>query len=785
MRTLAVLTFVLIGAACTATATDNVFDKKVAPILVKHCIECHNANDFKGKLDLQSKAGFLRGGELGLAFNETIPAESVILQRVQADEMPPEQPLAENEKAILKQWVESGATWGTDPINIFEYSSPDRAGYDWWSLQPLTMPRPPGSSMSQTGRVSNPVDQFILRNLQLANLPQSPRANRSLLARRAYLDLTGLPPTTEQVNDFIRNDAPDAYEQLIDRLLASPRYGERWARHWLDVVRFGESQGFERDKLRPHSWRYRDWVIDALNQDIPYDKFARLQLAGDLIEGHTSQGRIATGFLGAGTWDEVGFSQRSPVFKRVVRADQLEDLTAAISQSFLGLTVNCARCHDHKFDPITQKEYYQVTASLASVYHGRMSFIDQLSAGEQSANERQKEVLLHRHRILQSKINNVRQDVRSRLKAEGRPHEEKDVTAALPSVVREHWMFEARHLKDQAGRWGDYSVYAIAPKAPDETFLFIRGNPEQRGEQVNAGGIASVVATAADFNLPNNASDQDRRIALANWVTKNNALFARTIVNRLWHYHFGMGIVDTPNDFGFNGGQPSHPELLEWLASELVKNNFSLKYIQRLIVTSETYQQSSRANPEAEALDANNRLLWRYGPKRMTAETLRDTVLLLSGQLNTDMHGPGYYDFTTFVANSQFYNVFDPIGETFNRRTIYRTLIRSGRNRFLDVFDCPDPSAKAPRRATTTTPLQSLSLMNHSFSVRAAERYANKLIATYPDQPQDQLMHLFQEAFCREITEDELALAIEVYQEAGLIGVCRAIINTNEFIYIR
>ena len=785
MRIIAVLTFVLIGAINTTIASDSFFNKQVAPLLVKHCIECHNANDFKGKLDLQSKAGFLKGGELGLVFNGTAPADSAILQRIQADEMPPEHPLAENEKAILKQWVEAGANWNTDLINIFEYSSPQRAGYDWWALQPLKTPVPPSSVMSDAGRVSNPVDQFVLRQLHAAKLPQSPRANRSLLVRRAYLDLTGLPPTTEQVASFITNDAADAYPQLIDQLLASPQYGERWARHWLDVVRFGESQGFERDKLRPHSWRYRDWVIDAFNHDMPYDKFAKLQLAGDLIEGNTSQGRIATGFLGAGTWDEVGFSQRSPVFKRVVRADQLEDLTAAVTQSFLGLTVNCARCHDHKFDPITQKEYYQVTASLASVYHGRMIFEEQLSATERLENERRKEVLHHRHRLLQDKISKAKQEVKARLQSEEKPFGEKDINAALPSVVREHWIFEAQHLQEQAGRWGDYSVYAIAPKAPDKTFLFIRGDPENRGEPVNAGGVASVVATSANFNLPEDASDQDRRIVFADWITKNNALFARTVVNRLWHYHFGTGIVDTPNDFGFNGGQPSHQELLEWLASELVTNHFSLKHIQRLIVTSETYQQSSRANPKAEAVDADNRLLWRYSPKRMTAETLRDTVLLLSGQLNTDMHGPGYYDFTTFVANSQFYNVFDPIGETFNRRTIYRTVIRSGRNRFLDVFDCPDPSSKAPRRATTTTPLQSLSLMNHSFSVRAAQRYANKLETTYPDQPHDQLKHLFRESFCREIDEDELVLAMEVYQEAGLTGVCRAIINANEFIYIR
>ena len=782
MRKFAVLFLYLLTGPYIVSASDEFFDAQVAPILVKHCIECHNANDFKGKLNLQSVAGFLKGGELSPAFNKDIPLESFLLERVLSDEMPPEHPLSTAEKETLTTWIKGGANWGTTPINIFQYSSPDRAGYDWWSLNPLQHPQPPAAT---AGRVSNAIDLFVLNQVHQANLTQAPRAERALLIRRAFIDLTGIPPSSEQVSTFLNNDAPDSYEQLIDQLLANPHYGERWARHWLDGIRFGESQGFERDKLRPHSWRFRDWVIDAFNQDLSYNEFARLQLAGDLIAGDTTSGRIATGFLGAGTWDEVGFSQRSPVFKRVVRQDQLEDLTAAISQSFLGLTVNCARCHDHKFDPITQKEYYQFTAAMASVYHGQMFFTDQISDSERAENNRQKEVYMHRHRIAQDRIAKVKDEYRTRLAAEGKPTDDDALNAALPDIVTKHWEFEAKQLLDLANRWGDFSVYAIGPKKPDETFVLIRGNPEQRGEAVKAGGIASVAAGSADFQLENNAPDHIRRARFADWITVNNPLFARTIVNRIWHYHFGTGIVDTPNDFGFNGGQPSHPELLDWLASELVTNNYSLKHIQRLILTSETYRQSSRGRPAAENIDADNRLLWRYPPKRMSAETLRDSVLMLSGQLNTEIHGPGYYDFTTFVANSQFYDVFDPIGETFNRRTIYRTVIRSGRSRFLDVFDCPDPSAKAPRRATTTTPLQSLSLMNYSFSIRAAEHYATKLKLRYPDNTTAQLKHLFKEAFCREITVDELTLATEVYHDAGLVGVCRAVINTNEFIYIR
>ena len=782
MRPILILSFLLAGIESTSAANDKFFDSQVAPILVHHCIECHNANDFKGKLDLQAHEGFLAGGELGKAFDKDSPQDSLLLQRVLADEMPPQHPLSKKEKDTLALWIRQGANWGNSPIDIFKFSSPNRAGYDWWSLQAISRPAVP---LNTSERAANAIDHFVHIGLEKARLKQSPRAAKSLLVRRAYLDTIGLPPTQEQANRFIQDTSPNAYNRLIDELLANPKYGERWARHWLDIVRFGESQGFERDKLRPHSWRYRDWVIDAMNQDLPYDQFARLQLAGDLIAGNTAQGRIATGFLGAGTWDEVGFSQRSPVFKRVVRQDQLEDLTAAVSQSFLGLTVNCARCHDHKFDPITQQEYYQFTAALASVYHGSMAIGEQLSKAEKDDNARAKEVHLHRHRLIQAQYSELRETAKARLIAEGKPTSDKAVEAALPQDIAKQIKFEAAQLLDQANRWGDLSVYAISPKKPDETFVLIRGNPEQRGIAVMAGGIASVSAGSADFQLEENSPDHIRRSRFADWITKDNPLFARTIVNRIWHYHFGTGIVDTPNDFGFNGGRPSHPELLDWLASELIDSGFSLKHIQRLILTSETYCQSSKSNQASERIDADNRLLWRYSPKRMAAETLRDTALMVSGQLNTDMHGPGFYDFTTFVANSQFYDVFDPIGESFNRRTIYRTLIRSGRSRFLDVFDCPDPSAKAPRRATTTTPLQSLSLMNHSFSVRASERWAAELNMKFPDSPTDQLRHLFQTAFSREATKDELALATEVYQQAGLTSVCRAILNANEFIYIR
>ena len=338
----------------------------------------------------------------------------------------------------------------------------------------------------------------------------------------------------------------------MDRLLSSPTYGERWARHWLDVIRFGESQGFERDKLRKNSWRYRDWVIDALNQDMPYDEFTKLQLAGDEIARDNMYARIATGFLGAGEWDEVGFSQRSPVFKRVVRQDQLEDMTSAITQTFLGLTVNCARCHDHKFDPILQKEYYQITAALAGTFHGQDIFVDVSTPAELDDNRKKSAVYEYRQNL--AKENGLSD-------------------------------FEIKQLGESKERYVDFSQYSIKSQDPPETHILLRGDPETRGELVQPAGIKSLKGVSAEFELPTDATDSRRRLALAEWIAnKGNPLFARTMVNRLWHYHFGTGLVDTPNDLGFNGGQRSHPELLEWLADEFIQQEFSIKKMHRCLL---------------------------------------------------------------------------------------------------------------------------------------------------------------------------------------------------------
>jgi hypothetical protein len=692
-------------AALPGTAQEAAFDTSVAPLLVERCTECHGGLKPKGNLDLTRKAATAK------VVSAANLSASLLWQRVEAGEMPPKKPLADNEKAILKAWIESGAVWGSDPIDPFRVTTSRRAGYDWWSLQPVKRPNLP--AVKRTDWPYNPIDRFVIARLESEGLAPSLEADARTLIRRLYVDLVGLPPLPEDVDAFIRirtsapYDPQDAYLHLVDRLLASPRHGERWARHWLDIVRFGESHGFEHDELRKNAWPYRDWVIDAFNKNMPYDAFARLQLAGDVLALDNPDAITPTGFLVAGGYDSVGQGQQSTAMKKVVRQDELEDIVGTIGQTFLGLTIQCARCHDHKFDPVRTEEYYRLTAAVAGVRHG-----------------------------------------------------ERQIKPAL-------------------------RAYAVTPRAPERISLLIRGNPAQPGPVVRPGGVAAL-KLAADFQLAADASDAERRRKLADWITDTkNPLFARVMVNRLWHHHFGIGLVDTPSDFGFNGGRPSHLALLDWLADEFVRSGYDIKHMHRLIVTSATYRQASRYRADTATRDADNRWLWRKTPRRMEAETLRDSILAVAGQLNLQQGGPGYQDFTiTIRGATYYYTPTDADDPGLYRRSIYRTWARSGRNRFLDAHDCPDPSTVAPRRALTTTPLQALALMNGSLVLRMADRFGERLQREAGNDVGKQIARAYALAYGRPATADEIARLRPIVERHGLTVFCRAIFNSNEFVYV-
>ncbi|WP_299462531.1 DUF1553 domain-containing protein [uncultured Gimesia sp.] len=978
------------------------FDRVIAPLIAGRCLECHAGLDPKAGFDLSRRAAAFQGGENGPALHAGKPVESLIWQYIEADEMPPEHPLSAEEKQIFKHWIQAGAPWGTDPIDAFSKTTNKRGGYDWWSLQPLRQPVVPHVPDHLGGQ--NPIDAFVRARLQEHGFQPQPRADRRTLIRRLYFSVIGLPPEPEEVEAFINDPVPDAYEKLVDRLLVSPHYGEHWARHWLDVVRFGESNGFERDQPRTNAWHYRNWVIQALNQDLPYDQFVRMQLAGDLLEPANPQAVIATGFLVAGPHDVV--IPVSKDMRETMRQDELEDKIGVVSQTFLGLTVNCARCHDHKFDPISQQEYYQIAAALAGVEHGERDLPDpeyaraQQQLAESGKKLREVQAALFAlesqacQRVMTSRITSdktdtpfsvsspiaawdfqkstedlagglkgtlhgsakqteqglqldgngaflqtepLNQDLKektlevwvklanleqrgggvisvqtldgnlfdaivfgeqqpghwlagsdhfSRTKSfQGAPEQEaaeKEVqfvivyqadgkiaayrngasygaayqssqlqsfssgktevlfglrhgspggNRLLKGIIRKARLYDRVLTPEEiqsSAKWGGTflseeeltavltqperdsrqkhheerkrlqseiehlqaiqptKVYAALSRNPGVSHLLRRGSVSAPADVVKPGGLNAIKGVSGDLKLAVDSPDRDRRVKFANWVTDSqNPLFARVIVNRVWHYHFGQGLVNTPNDFGFNGGRCSHPKLLDWLAVELIRNRWSLKSLHRLILMSATFQQSSEPNSDALKVDAGNQWLWRKSPQRVEAESIRDSILKVSGQLNSEIGGHGYQDVKSyFFKGTQFYEPLDPVGKEFNRRSIYRFSARGGRHPLLETFDCPDPSTTTPDRASTTTPLQALSLMNTSFVLRMSDLLAERVQQRAGSESQKQVTELFLLTFQRRPLKQEALMAREFLEQYGLSALCRVILNGNEFLYV-
>ncbi len=981
--------FALCALTSVATAAPPDFDKQIAPLLAARCLDCHSGAKPKGKLDLSNKAG------ASAAVVPGKPASSALWERVAAGEMPPKKPLLEAEQKLLKEWIESGAKWGSDPIDPFRFTTSARAGYDWWALQPVARPKVPDNR--------NPVDHFVTAKLSDKGLSLSPEADRRTLVRRVYLDLVGLPPTSEEVEAFVKDKAPDAYEKVVDKLLASPHYGERWARHWLDVVRYGETDGFERNTPRQNSWHYRDWVIRALNADMPYDEFARLQLAGDVLKPNDPDAVKATGFLVAGVHNTVLGNDQ---MRAVARQDELEDIVGGVGQTFLGLTANCARCHDHKFDPISQTDFYRLASALGGVGFGERAVPDAKSSTEaakltKELNRVAKELAAveepaRKAAMAEKGMGKVAADAPSpvaawdfrksgdelvgklhakptggaKLTDEGAVLDGKTgllrtapLTFDLKAKTLEAWVklddlaqrgggvisvqtpdgvefdaivfgeneptrwmagsngfvryksfggavekdaatecvhfavtfaddgtitgyrngkpygkgyaskgplafkaekavivFGCRHepaggnkmlagtvsiarvydkalsLEEVAASFtsgGGFATnaeidakltpdqratratlrkehdtlaaqlgalrqkaaggkaHANVPLAPGITRFLARGDLATPGAVVAPAGLAAVTGPNADFQLKPDAPDAERRKKLAAWITApNNPLFARVVVNRVWHYHFGTGIVETPNDLGFNGGRPSHPELLDWLASELVNPDrkgggaWSLKALHKLIVTSATYRQASAPRKEASALDADNRLLWRYKPHRLEGEAVRDSMLSVSGLLNPEVGGKGFSDYKIRDFNgTAYFDPFDPVGPEFHRRSVYRFTPRGANQGLLDTFDCPDPASAAPRRAITTTPLQALALWNNGFALRAADAFASR-IAKDADGAEKQVRRAWQLVYQRDPSTDEMKLATKLVTDHGLKALCRVLFNSNEFVTV-
>ncbi|MBX3445104.1 MAG: PSD1 domain-containing protein [Planctomyces sp.] len=702
----------------------RLFREDVAPLLARHCLECHAGAAPEGGLNLAEWRAAASGGESGPAIVPGDPARSLIWQAVDRDEMPQNRPpLTADEKSTLEQWIAAGALWAERTIDPYLASTDRRAGYDWWSLQPVL--RPPLPSFPGSDGLQ-PIDTFLQARLREVGLSPAAEADRRTLIRRVAFDLTGLPPTPEEVSAFVESTDPDAYPRLVDRLLDSPHYGERWARHWLDVIRFGESQGYERNRIRDNAWRFRDWVIEALNRNLPYDEFVRQQIAGDVLYPDDLSALIATGYHVVGTWDQVGDLEGSAEMKKANRQDHLEDLTACYSQTFLGLTVNCARCHDHKFDPISQQDYYRITALLSGV--------------------RQKEP-------------------------------ERSEITLQPRADR---LAE----RDFAG-----TAHVSHSEPPPATFLLARGNYREPREAVAPAGLKAIehAGLPGDLGLPASTGDAERRRALAEWTTNpRHPLTARVFVNRVWRHHFGQGIVDTPSDFGFAGGEPSHPQLLDWLAAEFVESGWDIKALHRRIVTSHAYRQQSRVESEqAEQLDGDNRLLWRANQQRLEGEQVRDAVLFVAGALNPQLGGPSFRDVNVALKqNHEFTTPTNEFNDDTSRRAIYRLWARSGNHPLLEGFDCPDPTVAAPQRTRTITPMQALSLLNNRFVEAAAQRFADRVRQSAGDDAAAQATTAWLLAFQRSPTASELASVVPFIREHGTEQLCLTVLNTNEFLYV-
>lgn len=985
--------FLSLGALSTSAVAAEApvgFSSDVLPILASKCFTCHgpDAQQRKAGLRLDQKDGLfapLKSGEVAVVPGDS--AKSTLALRITStvpeEQMPPPdapKALTEGEREILTRWIAEGAPW---------------TGH--WAFEPLQAVSPPEIAGDTWSR--NPIDQFI-RSAQIPRgLTPSREADRRTLIRRLSFDLLGLPPTPEEVDAFINDLRPDAWEQLVDRMLASPRYGERWARHWLDVVHYGDTHGYDKDKRRENAWPYRDYVINALNADKPYGRFIQEQVAGDALFPADPQATVALGFLSAGPWDFVGHVElrEGTIDKAITRNLDRDDIVSTVMASVTSLTAGCARCHDHKFDPISQEDYYSLQAVFAGIDRADRDFDDDPAIHQQRqslAKERDRLLRLDeafkqqikelkspdldalseslkpleaRLKVLSSKdsptngyhsaietqvdvVKWVQVDLGAsapiesirliparpvdftdtpgfgfplRFKVEGSP----DAEFTTPMLIADYTLSDHgfrtdkavtiqgnglecrfiritatrlwKRLEDYAfalaevevysggvnvagakkvtaldsvegGRWGTAylvdgfdshqrlggddaqpaglaslenaiaslkreqdaltlsllpesdrvryqenqhtlatineswsvlpeprRVYAGASRyarignfAPPEAIrpihLLIRGSEKTPGPEVGPGTVGCLKNLKSRFDLGSDHDESERRAALAQWLTDEaNVLTWRSIVNRVWHYHFGQGIVTTPNDFGRMGAPPTHPELLDWLATAFLKNGQSLKWLHREIVTSATYRQVSASRTDYAGIDGSNQYFWRMNRRQLEAEALHDATLDVSGKLDLSMGGPGVDLFVFEDDHSPRYKYaeFDPADPSGFRRSIYRFVVRSVPDPFMTNMDCADPSQSVPARNQTLTAIQALSMLNNPVMVRQAAYFAER-VSKDSTTVTGQVSDAYRIALNRAPSEEELSALVPYAEKNGMAATCRLILNSNEFMFI-
>ncbi|MBP90626.1 MAG: hypothetical protein CMJ64_28605 [Planctomycetaceae bacterium] len=887
--------------------------RDIEPIFKQYCFGCHGPKKQESEFRVDVRATLLTGGDLGEP--AVVPgksAESNLIKLVSGVDpdavMPPEgERLTEQQIVLLRAWIDEGAKMPEGEVA--------KLTTDHWSFQPLKRPAPP---KSDSAWAVNEIDAFVFAKLSDSKLQPSAQAEPATLIRRLYLVMHGLPPTPEQVAAFkaesIHNPR-SAFRNLVDNVLKSPRYGERWAQHWLDVIRFGETHGFETNRERPNAWYYRDYVIQSLNEDKPYDQFIKEQIAGDAMGADA-----ATGYLVAGPHDLV--KGQDPNYRLVQRQDELAGIIDTTGTTFLGLTLGCSRCHNHKFDPITQRDYYSIQAVFAGVQHADRELPrsqdaeEKFAAAKKRAETLQAEVRQWRadqgFRPPVSHLHNVEKfaPVEARIvrftihkTSSNQPCideleifagdknvalAERGAKARCSSALPGYEIHKLEHINDgkygngrswisnesgagwveielpkvtkidriewgrdregkysdrvatnyvfdaavEEGKWkriasSDYrlpytedgsiaplsfegitkddaqvgkklfdelraaeaehdrlsktsTVYAGSFSQPGPTHRLYRGDPLAKREEVAPDALEVI----GSLGLEKNSPEQARRVALAEWIADpKNPLTARVMVNRIWQHHFGTGLVDTPSDFGKNGTLPSHPELLDWLADEFVQSGWSVKHIHRLILLSNTFQQDSAPQTNAIAIDAASRLLWRFPPRRLEAEAIRDCILSVSGALDKRMGGPGFSGFEVEMENVRHFFPKTKFGPEDWRRMVYMTKVRQERDAIFGAFDCPDLSQVMPKRSRSTTPLQALNLFNSHFVLQQAELFAKRL-EREAEISDEQIRLAFSLCFGRQPDERELHDAVAVASEYGLIALSRALLNANEFLFI-
>ena len=940
------------------------FESQVRPVLVESCAKCHAGGKSKGGLKLDSRGSTLAGGDTGPAIVPGKSGESLLIAAVKYEgpEMPPNKKLPKEQVAALSKWVDMGAPWpgSVEEAPAASTSTIRKQGYkitdkdrEHWAFRPVAKPAVP--SVKDAAWVRNPVDAFILSGLESKGLRPNPPASKPELIRRATYDLTGLPASPQEVEAFVKDESPDAYEKLVDRLLTSPRYGEAWARHWLDLVRFAETNSYERDGAKPSAWRYRDYVIRSLNDDKPYDRFVREQLAGDELADGGIDGKIATGYYRLGIWDDEPSDRDQALF------DGFDDIVATTSQVFLGLTVDCARCHDHKIDPIPQKDYYKLVAFFRNITPYRNGgptdeapIVDPSKVEEYRSQERE---LARRKDEIQGQIGEIEgifrrkyaavskksvasadlddlhyrfyrdsfeklpdfdalkfedsaalprglfdigprtrnesigfvfegvlvvpedgsytfsldSDDGSRLSIDGKPiaeydgiHGEGEPKSAATTLDKGRHpirldYFQLRHGLGLTVTWSGpgfatrplsatdsedeeidvatlmrsqgerilgadlvakyrglrrelnalkakkpgvetaLCVTEVGPK-PIDTFVLSRGNPHTPADRVEPGFLAVLGSPEPSIASPDPSSrTTGRRLALADWiVSPANPLPSRVLANRLWQHHFGRGIVRSPNNFGTQGDRPTHPELLDWLASELISGGWRMKPIHRLIMTSNAYRMSSRSDPEALAKDPINDAFWRFDMRRLTGEEIRDSVLAVSGVLNAKMYGPGVYpEIPREVMAGQSvpgagWGKSPP--EEQARRSIYVHVKRSLLLPILESFDLPETDRSSPVRFSTTQPTQALGMLNGSFLRDQAALFAARVRKEAGDDPADQVRLALKLATGREPGDSEVRRGVDliaslstrpgVGPDEARKAFCLVVLNLDEFLYL-